>query len=350
MRTAIELIERGLVPDFLTRSGIRCLLAERLREQDHRSAARQSPALNRLLAELRAGPIALHTAMANQQHYEFPPAFFKLIMGEHLKYSACYWPPGVTTLNEAEAAMLALTCERAQLADQQDVLELGCGWGSLSLWMAEHYPGSRIVGVSNSHTQRDYIESECRKRDIRNIQIITADMNDFYTDRRFDRVVSVEMFEHMRNYQELLARISHWLKPAGMLFVHIFSHRRFAYPFETQGDHNWMGRHFFTGGLMPSRDLLTHFQKDMQLAASWHLNGHHYQRTCEAWLANHDRHRGEILVLFRKAYGAEHAARWFQRWRVFFMACAELFGYRDGEEWGVSHYRFHKAVTEGRDH
>lgn len=238
--------------------------------------------------------------------------------------------------------MLALTCERAELGFNQDILELGCGWGSLTLWMAEFYPDARIVAVSNSPSQRAFIEARCRERGFRNVQVITADMNEFSIDRRFDRVVSVEMFEHMRNYQGLMERIHAWLKPDGQLFVHIFTHRELAYPFETEGEDNWMGRYFFTGGLMPSRDLLPRFQGALRLKEQWHLNGRHYQRTLEAWLANQDRHRKDILALFREIYGSGEAARWFQRWRMFFMACAELFGYRNGEEWGVSHYRFEK--------
>lgn len=340
MNIALELIERGWVPDALTRMGIRHLLATRLRDEDKGDPAAQDLALQRLLAELRASPMALHTDKANEQHYELPPAFFQRIMGRYLKYSAGYWPPGVETLSDAEAAMLALTGERAQLAAGQRILELGCGWGSLTLWMAERYPNARIQAVSNSRPQREFIEAECRRRGIGNVQVFTADMNDFATDQRFDRVVSVEMFEHMRNYQRLLQRIAGWLQPGGKLFVHVFSHRRFAYPFETEGADNWMGRCFFTGGLMPSHDLLTHFQEDLTLEERWRLNGRHYQRTAEAWLANQDQHRAELLALFAAVYGPDQAARWFQRWRVFFMACAELFGYGGGEEWGVSHYRF----------
>ncbi|MFZ1642503.1 MAG: cyclopropane-fatty-acyl-phospholipid synthase family protein [Candidatus Contendobacter sp.] len=344
LNTAIDLMERGYVPDWLTRIGIRRLLAERLRAEDAHDPRAREAALARLEAELRASPIALHTTTANEQHYELPAGFFEKTLGPRLKYSSCWWPEEVRNLETAEAAMLALSCERAELGFDQDILELGCGWGSLTLWMAEFYPDSRIVAVSNSNSQREFIEAQCRARGFDNVQIITADMNDFYTDRRFDRVVSVEMFEHMRNYQELMGRIHAWLKPGGKLFVHIFTHRQLAYPFETEGEDNWMGRYFFTGGLMPSRDLLPRFRGDLALDEQWHFNGRHYQRTLDAWLVNQDRHRAELLALFRDTYGSGEAERWFQRWRVFFMACAELFGYRGGEEWGVSHYRFGKRA------
>ena len=336
LKTVIDLMERGYLPDGLIRIGIRRLLAERLR----RAAAEDEPHLERFIAELRASPIAINTALANEQHYEVPAGFFQKALGPRLKYSSCWWPEEARDLATAEAAMLALSCERAELGFDQDILELGCGWGSLTLWLAEFYPDSRIVAVSNSHSQREFIEAQCQARGLSNVQVVTADMNDFQPDRRFDRVLSVEMFEHMRNYQELMARIHGWLKRGGKLFVHIFTHRQFAYPFETEGEDNWMGRYFFTGGIMPSRDLLPRFQDNLQLEDQWHLNGRHYQRTLEAWLVNQDRQRDEIMALFRATYGPEQASRWFQRWRVFFMACAELFGYRRGEEWGVSHYRF----------
>ncbi len=343
LKNAIDLMERGLVPDWLTRIGVRRLLAERLRVAEASDDQTRAAAMVRLEAELRHSPIALQTQAANAQHYEVPASFFQKTLGPRLKYSSCWWPEEVKDLETAEAAMLALTCERAELGFNQDILELGCGWGSLTLWLAEFYPGSRIVAVSNSTSQREFIEARCRERGFGNVQVITADMNEFSTDRRFDRVLSVEMFEHMRNYQELMGRIHAWLKPGGKLFVHIFTHRRLAYPFETEGEDNWMGRYFFTGGLMPSRDLLPRFRGDLHLEADWHINGRHYQRTLEAWLVNQDQHREAILTLFRKTYGSNEAKRWFQRWRVFFMACAELFGYRDGEEWGVSHYRFGKV-------
>ena len=340
LKTAVDWMERGYLPDGLIRIGIRRLLAARLRQ----ASGGGEQLLERLIAELRASPIALHTASANQQHYEVPAEFFQKTLGPRLKYSACWWPEEVKDLATAEAAMLALSCERAELGFAQDILELGCGWGSLTLWLAEFYPDSRIVAVSNSHSQREFIEGQCRARGLGNVQVITADINDFRPDRCFDRVLSVEMFEHLRNYQELMARIHGWLKPDGKLFVHIFTHRRFAYPFETEGEDNWMGRYFFTGGIMPSRELLLHFQDDMQLEEQWHLNGLHYQRTLEAWLVNQDQHRQDIMMLFRATYGPEQAGRWFQRWRVFFMACAELVGYQGGEEWGVSHYRFARRL------
>lgn len=329
MRTAIELVERGIVPDWATRIGIRRLLARRLREQGRAASSR-------LMDEPCEGPSVLHADC------ELPPAFFKLVLGRYLKYSACYWAPEVPDLETAAAAMLALSCERARLDFDQDILDLGCGWGSLTLWMAQYYPDSRITALSNSRLQRDYVEAECERRDLPNVRVITADANDFHADRRFDRVVSVETFEHVRNHQALMSRIAAWLKPGGKLFVHVFSHRRFVYSFETEGEHDWMGRCFFTGGLMPSHDLLAQFQDDLKLEERWRFDGRHYQRTCEAWLANLDRHRSEVLEIFQEVYGHEEAARRLQRWRVFFMACGELFGYRRGGEWGVSHYRFGK--------
>jgi cyclopropane-fatty-acyl-phospholipid synthase len=339
LRPLISLVENGKIPDSLTRAGIRFLLTQRLREQQQGDAAKQQQVFAEFLQNMRQSPLALHTEAANEQHYEVPARFFELVLGSHLKYSCCYFPEGVSDLEHAEAAMLALTCERAQLQDGQRVLELGCGWGSLSLWMAKHYPNSSIVAVSNSNSQREFIENQAQERGLTNLIVQTSDMNDFQTDQQFDRVVSVEMFEHMRNYQLLLERISGWLTPEGKLFVHIFSHHRYAYAFSSEGDANWMGRYFFTGGIMPSNHLMLYFQERVQLEAHWVLNGRHYQKTADAWLANMDQQKTEILTAFADTYGRE-AEVWFQRWRMFFMATSEVWGFRRGNEWLVSHYLF----------
>ena len=329
LRAGMALAERGLVPTRLVRSGIRRLLAKRLRDED------RTRTVDELIQDLRESPIARVPERANEQHYMVPAKFFELILGPCLKYSGAYWPEGTGDLAAAERAMLDVTCERAGLEDGQDVLELGCGWGSLSLHLAHRFPSSRIVAVSNSVNQRAFIEL----RRPPNLEVVTADMNTFTIDRRFDRVVSIEMFEHMRNYALLLRRIAGWLKADGRLFVHIFCHRRHAYPFETDGADDWMGRHFFTGGIMPSYDLLARFQEHMVLDRRWAVTGDHYRRTAAAWRENLEARRGRVLDALRPVYGRQ-VNRWFHRWRIFFLACEELFGYRGGEEWLVGHYRF----------
>jgi cyclopropane-fatty-acyl-phospholipid synthase len=337
----IDLCERGLVPDPLIRWGIRRMCRQRLRDEGAFDLKRADERFRELIDELRQSPIAIETAAANEQHYEVPTRFFQLCLGKRLKYSSCLYQKGDETLDQAELAMLELYGQRAGLADGQSILELGCGWGSLTLWMAERYPSARITAVSNSSTQREHIESVCRERGWSHVRVITCDVNRLELDAgQFDRCVSIEMFEHMRNYQTLFQRISDWLKPGGKLFVHIFCHRSLMYPFETEGEDNWMGRYFFTGGLMPSADTLLHFQSPLRIERRWLLPGSHYEKTANHWLANQDAHADEVLAVLTEIYGAGEAKRWRQRWRMFWMACAELFGLDDGNQWLVAHYRF----------
>lgn len=337
------LLERDLLPDALIRFRIRQLLSQRL--QDEREGGLEAAEARQAAfrAQFRQGPIAIATADANEQHYEVPPAFFERVLGPRLKYSCALYGPQSQNLGQAEEAMLALTCERAELADGQRILELGCGWGSLSLWMAEHYPQARITAVSNSRDQRAFIEGRAKERGFSNLQVITCDMNVFDApERDYDRVVSVEMFEHMRNHEALMARIAGWLRPGGKLFVHIFTHADLTYPFEVKDESDWMAKYFFTGGIMPSDRWLLYFQRDLRLDEHWRVDGRHYAQTSEDWLRNQDAHREELLTLFRGVYG-EEALKRFVYWRIFFMSCAELWAYREGAEWFVSHYRFVKA-------
>jgi cyclopropane-fatty-acyl-phospholipid synthase len=344
----IELAEAGWLPDTLIRAGIRRSLRDRLAEIAEPGCEQAQRDREAFLAEARRGPIALVPELANDQHYEVPAAFYELVLGHHRKYSSALWPEGTVDLDHAEAQMLDLTCRRAELVDGMDVLDLGCGWGSLSLWIAEEFPASRVMAVSNSKSQREHIQRECDRRVLDNVEVRTADINGFDPGRSFDRVVSVEMFEHVRNHERLLGRIAGWLRPEGRLFVHHFAHRTATYPYEDRGDDDWMARHFFSGGMMPADDHLLRFQQDLIVDAHWHVSGQHYQKTSEAWLLNLDEARERVMPILRETYGASEAERWFHRWRIFFLACAELFGAHGGDEWWVTHLRFRPRATAAR--
>ncbi len=337
---AIGWAEQGLIPDAAIRAGIRRLLARRLTEIHDADASASADTTTAFITQMNASVIAELPGKANEQHYEVPAAFFGEVLGMHRKYSSCYWAPGVSSLDDAEASALRITAERAELAEGMRILELGCGWGSLSMWMAQHFPCSQITAVSHSQSQRDYILSEAQRRGIGNLQVITCDMNQFDTDTRFDRVISVEMFEHMRNWHELFRRVRGWLNPGGRFFMHVFAHRSTPYLFVERDASDWMSRYFFAGGMMPSDDLALHFQDHLRLLQHWRWDGTHYERTANAWLANMDARRAAVLPVLERIYGREHVTQWSMRWRIFFMSCAELFGYDHGHQWWVSHYLF----------
>ena len=330
---ATNVIERVPFPDAVTNAGI-SFLVDRTRRKLARVGGASEVDFARLMAR---HPIAVRPDAANTQHYEVKSEFFGLVLGPRRKYSCCVYQ-GNETLAAAEERALAETAAHAGLEDGQDILELGCGWGSLSLWMAEHYPNARITAVSNSHGQRAHIEAEAAARGFANLRIVTADMNDFAIGNTFDRVVSVEMFEHMTNWQSLLGRVHGWLRPEGRLFLHVFSHRSAPYLFDIADKEDWIAQHFFTGGIMPSHGLIHHVADMFQVEADWRWNGEHYARTARDWLANFDRNEPAVSEVLQTVYGAE-AGLWKRRWRLFFLATAGLFGHAGGKEWGVSHYR-----------
>lgn len=335
-----KLLETGMVPELLIRWQIQRFLAQKQRELTLPTAEAQQQAILEFVDELRQCPIAIETDAANEQHYELPPEFFAQVLGPYRKYSSGYWGPGVTTLEEAELAMLGLYDRRAQLADGQVILDLGCGWGALSLWLAGRYPNATIVGLSNSHNQREWIMAEARRRGLDNLQIWTGNLVHFETDWRFDRIVSIELFEHMKNYEALLDKLAGWLKPGGKVFAHLFTHQWAAYHYEDKDGTDWLTRHFFSGGTMPSTHLLTYFQQDLVLEKLWVVDGTHYEKTAEAWWANMQANRAAIWPILQETYGKREARKWWAYWQTFFLACAGLWGYNQGRDWVVSHYRF----------
>lgn len=336
------LLEKGLLPDSTIRWGMRRLLAQKLADEAKDGLEGGYHRLMGLMHHMQGAPIAVNTKEANEQHYELPTAFFQYCLGKNLKYSSCYFRKGDECLDQAEDDMLAITCERADLRDGQHILELGCGWGSLSLFMAARYPHAKITGVSNSKTQKAFIDDMAQQRGLKNLTIITCDMNEFTTHERFDRAVSVEMFEHMRNWKALLAKVASFLKAEGKLFIHIFTHREYAYLYDHTDEGDFIGKYFFTGGIMPSDHLMLYFQDDLRLEEHWRVNGTHYGKTAAWWLRNMDAHKENIMPILRNTYGAKDALKWWNYWRIFYMACEELWNYADGNEWIVSHYRFHK--------
>lgn len=344
----IRCCERGWLPDWLIRAGMRTLIRQRLRDEHAGDGELSAAAFETLVAALRGSPIALHTQDANAQHYEVPAAFFEAHLGARLKYSCGYYPRGDETLDQAQDAMLALYALRAGVEDGQRILDLGCGWGALSLWLAQRYPRAQIVGLSNSHGQRAFILQRAAERGLGNLSIVTGDVTsfDFAPDMaRFDRVISIEMFEHMKHYGLLLAKIASWLADDGQLFVHHFAHRLLAYAFVSRDGSDWMTRHFFTGGTMPSANLLLRFQDDLSVTRQWWLDGRHYERTANHWLEALDRTRNDVLPLLAQNGGESGNPRLaLQRWRMFYMAVAELFGYARGQEWGVAHVLMRKRT------
>ena len=342
---AVNWVEQGFVPDRVIRLGIRRLLKARLAELHSGDAVAVAELTQAFVAKLHDAPLALLPEKANEQHYEVPAAFFGAVLGPHRKYSGCFWGDKggeAATLAEAEANALQATCERAGVADGQQILELGCGWGSLSLWMAERFRGSRVTALSNSHSQREHIEAQALLRGLTNLTVVTRDINEFDTALRFDRIVSVEMFEHLRNWPQAFAKVARWLEPEGRFFMHVFAHREAPYAFVERDASDWMSKHFFSGGMMPSDDLALHCQDDLRLRERWRWDGTHYARTAEAWLHRMDDGRDALLPLFEQTYGQEQAGVWWMRWRLFFMSVAELFGYDHGQQWWVSHYLFDK--------
>ncbi|MCL7036210.1 hypothetical protein MKW94_030593 [Papaver nudicaule] len=342
VRVMLSSLERNLLPDVVIRKLTKLLLASRLRLGYKPSSEIQLSDLIQFAHSLEEMPIAIKTDSAKEQHYELPTSFFKLVLGKYMKYSCCYFAGKTTTLEDAEQAMLELYCERAQIKDGQTVLDVGCGWGSFSLYIAQKYKNCNITGICNSKTQKEHIEEQCRELQLQNVEIIVADISTFDMEGSYDRIVSIEMFEHMKNYKELLKKISKWMKEDSLLFVHYFCHKAFAYHFEDTSEDDWITRYFFTGGTMPSANLLLYFQDDVSIVNHWLVNGKHYAQTSEEWLKRMDKNISSIKPIMESTYGKDAAVKWTVYWRTFFISVAELFGYNNGEEWMVAHFLFKK--------
>lgn len=339
-----RLIEQNKLPDFILKAGLRLLHRLRLNQEIAGDGEVQQQRFNELLEELRNAPIAVNHADANGQQEELPVEFYQYCLGKHLKYSSGYWRPGVTDLDTAEEDMLELTCQRADLQNGQEVLELGSGWGSLSLFMAAKYPASNFTVVSGSAMQKAFIDHAAKDRNITNLTVITADMNTFQILQLFDRVVAVELFSQLRNYKLLLKKINGFLKEKGKLFAHLYTHQTLAYKFDVTAKSDWLTRHFLAGTMMPSNHLLTYFNDDLLVDKLWVVNGKNYSKTLAAWLGNMDKHEKEIMAILEKTHGKEQSVKWWVYWRLFFMSSAEQFNYRKGNEWMVCQYLFKKRV------
>lgn len=339
-----KFLETGIVPDWVIRAGIRHMLQTKIKEETSSTAEMALTRRLRFVQELKDSPIAIEQDAANSQHYEVQAGLYQLTLGPRLKYSCCYFVDDNVDndLARAEEDMLRLTCERADIRNGQKILDLGCGWGAMSLWLAANYPESQITGLSNSHSQAEFIRGLAKEQGLNNLKIITADISKFESEAKFDRIISVEMFEHMKNYQKLLRKLSQWLHEDGKLFVHIFTHKEFQYHYEDKDGSDWLTRYFFSGGTMPSDGLLLYFQDDLTIENHWRVNGRHYEKTANAWVVNMDKNKNAVMSVLEQTYGKGNQQRWWMYWRMFFLACAELWGYKDGEEWMVSHYTFSK--------
>ncbi|KAL6216827.1 hypothetical protein ACLB2K_010045 [Fragaria x ananassa] len=342
VRFALASLERNLLPDAVIRRFTRLLLASRLRTGYQPSSELQLSQLLQFVKSLKEMPIAIKTDDAKAQHYEVPTSFFKMVLGNNLKYSCCYFTDKSSSLEDAEKAMLEMYCERSQIKDGDSVLDVGCGWGSLSLYIAEKYKNCKVTGICNSATQKAFIEEQCRNRQLENVEIIVADISTFEMEASYDRIFSIEMFEHMKNYKDLLKKISGWMKQDGLLFVHHFCHKAFAYHFEDKSDDDWITRYFFSGGTMPSANLLLYFQDDVSVVDHWLVNGKHYAQTSEEWLKRMNHNSAAIKPIMESTYGKDSAVKWTVYWKTFFIAVAELFGYNNGEEWMVALFLFKK--------